>query len=76
MKCTGDTKKHWKIFKDAYTDYAIATELEKKSAKVQAATLKTLMGRDCKKILLNLKLSAEKLNDPKEIIKALDENCV
>ena len=76
MICKGNTEENWKAFKDAYTDYAIATELDKKNAVVQAATLKRLMGPNCKKILTGLKLSEAKMADAKEIIKALDDNFI
>ena len=71
-----NTEEQWKIFKDVYEDYATATELGKKDAKIQAATLKMLVGRECKKTLKILKLSTAKMQDPKEIIQALDDNFV
>ena len=76
MICKGDTELNWKNFKEAYDDYMIATELNKKDKEIQVATLKTLMGQDCRKILTGLKLSEEKIKDPKEILKALQDNFV
>ena len=72
MRCTGNLEENWKTFKEDYEDYAAATELSKKDAKTQAGRLKVLMGTPCKSKLKGLKLSAEKMADPKEIIAALD----
>ena len=72
MYCKGNMEVNWTEFKDNYNDYVIASELDKKSEEVQAATLKTLMGPQWKKILTGLKLSDDKLKDPKEITAALE----
>ena len=42
---------NWKVFKEAYTDFAMATELTNKDDKIQAATLNTVMGKECRQIL-------------------------
>lgn len=54
MNCSGDISKNRKIFREAYEDYLIATGLDKKKKPIQAATLKSLMGAECKKILKRL----------------------
>ena len=51
MECNGDVSMNWKRFRDAYEDYAMAAQLSDKSAEVQAAILKTIMGTDYKQIL-------------------------
>ena len=52
-------------------------EIGKKDAKIQVATLKTLLGQDCRKILTGLKLSEEKMADPKEkLLMALEDKFV
>ena len=79
MDCEGNTEEHWKAFKKAFEDFSTARELGKKDNKEQVATLKTLMGLDCKKaekILTELKLPDEKMGDVKEIIKTLDDNFI
>ena len=61
MNCNGDVATNWKIFRDAYEDYATAAELSGKEPAVQAATLKTIMGKQCKQILNRLGLTTEEL---------------
>ena len=42
MNCSGDLPTNWKMFREAYEDYLVATGLDKKDKKIQVATLKTL----------------------------------
>jgi hypothetical protein len=49
MHCGSNTEENWKLFQEAYEDYAIATELTEKDKTVQVATLKTVMGQECRK---------------------------
>ena len=72
MQCTGDLATNWKVFREAYTDYAMATELGKKEKAVQAATLKTVMGKECQQILERLELSREEMNDEEIILTKLE----
>lgn len=72
MNVSKNTELGWKEFKESFKDYSIATELDKKDPTVQAATLKTLIGTDCKRILINLNLKEDELKDPTKIIAALD----
>jgi len=69
--CTGDAATNWKAFKEAYEDYATTTELTAKDDSIQAVTLMTVMGKDCRQILLHLELSD---GDKKKPLKIL-ENC-
>ena len=72
MQCTGDVANNWKSFKEAYTDYATTTELHKKEKAIQAATLKTVMGKECRQILARLELSEEEMKDPAVVINKLE----
>ena len=76
MSCKGNTELNWKTFRDEYDDYVTATGLVKKDNTVQVATLRTLMGPECKKMLAGLKVEEDQLKDPAEILKALDEHFV
>jgi hypothetical protein len=69
----GDVEGNWKIFKEEYEDYVIATEIDKKDAKIQVATLRKLMGPESRKRLAALALSVEELKDPKVILEKLTE---
>ena len=72
MVCTGDVASNWKIFTEAFADYSTATELTKKAAEVQAATLKTVMGKDCRQILSRLELTEEEKKDTAAILAKLN----
>jgi len=72
MVCTGDASTNWKMFKEAYADYATATELQKKDKAIQAATLKTIMGKECRQILARLELSETESKDPAVVLAKLE----
>ncbi len=72
-----DTKGHlptnWQFFEDSWSNYEIATELNKKDKSIRVATLMSVMGKDCFMICKNLPLSADDRKDPKKILKGLSE---
>ena len=72
MNCNGDVATNWKVFRDAYEDYATAAELSGKEPAVQAATLKTIMGKQCKQILNRLGLTTEELQSTDSILTKLE----
>ena len=72
MNCNGDVATNWKVFRDAYQDYAIAVELSEKNQAVQAATLKTVMGKECKQILNRFGLTATALKQTDTILTKLE----
>jgi len=45
MICIIDVAMNWKIFKEAYEDYAIMTKLTSEEDAIQARTLETVMER-------------------------------
>ena len=57
MKITGDRKGHWEFFSQQWNDYELATGLDKRSEKVRLATLRSVMGKECLQIFLNLNLN-------------------
>ncbi|KAI8506116.1 hypothetical protein Bbelb_164690 [Branchiostoma belcheri] len=81
VELTGDIAENWEIFKEDWDSYEIATEKNKKPNKIRAATLKTVMGRECLDILKNLDIPPDTANpdadpreDPAKIIEALDKH--
>ena len=74
MKCSGDSAHNWKIFRESFTDYATATELTKKSDEIQVATLKAVMGTECKQVLKRLSLTPEELAKPSTILNCLEKH--
>jgi len=76
MNCNGNIPTNWKTFREAYEDYLIATGLDKKDKVIEAATLKSLVGTECKKILKRLQLSEEEMKDPKTMLDKLGDHFV
>jgi hypothetical protein len=88
MSLKGDVVEQWKEFENAWDDYVIATELNSKMVKgngqpnpagqaIVAATLCTVMGAECKRVLNNLPdLSAVDRKNPTKIIEALRQHFV
>ena len=68
IKCLSE---NWKIFEEVYTDYATATELKDT---IQVATLKTLMGKECKQVLNCLDLLAGRLKKTATILESLRQH--
>ena len=66
MQCKGDVVTNWKSFKEVYTDYATAIELNKKAKSIQVATLKTVMGKE------SLELTEDEAKDPAVVIEKLE----
>ena len=56
--CTGKRQEHWKIIKDTFEDQSIASDLDKKDAKATQQHWKHLY---------ILKLSSEKMQNPKQM---------
>ena len=74
MKRSGDLAHNWKIFRELFTDYATATELTKKSDEIQVATLKAVMGTECKQVLKRLNLTSEALEKTSTILENLERH--
>jgi hypothetical protein len=55
MVLTGDWNTNWDNFRDEFEDYALVTGLHEKPNEVQAATLRSLMGSECRhtKVILD-----------------------
>ena len=72
MEVKGDLLSNWTFFKDQWEDYEVATGLREKSKNVRVATLRSVMGRDCLRILKNLEITDDDRKDPAKCIKALE----
>uniref|UniRef100_A0AAV2KDB0 ribonuclease H n=1 Tax=Knipowitschia caucasica TaxID=637954 RepID=A0AAV2KDB0_KNICA len=73
MKLTGDIASNWDNFRTEFEDYSLASELADKDEKVQAATLRRVMGSECRHVYKhNLTLTAEQQEDVKAILDALE----
>ena len=76
VNCNGDVPTNWKIFREAHEDYLIATGLDKNDKAIQVATLKSLIGTECKKILKRLQLSADEMKEPEIVLGKLEAHFV
>ena len=59
MKISGDRVNGWNFFRQQWEDFELATGLDKRSQAVRLATLRSIIGKECLEIFLNLKLSEE-----------------
>ena len=72
MNMKGDIVNNWEFFKQQWDDYEVATGLEGHDQKIRLTTLRSVMGKECVQIFLNLKLSEEQRNNVNECITALE----
>ena len=72
MNVKADPVNNWEFFRQQWTDYEVATGLNKQEQKIRLATFRSIMGKECLQIFLNLKLSDEERNDINECVKALE----
>ena len=56
---------NWKRFKQAWTNYALATELNKKDEPVQVATLLTVIGKEAREVFATFSNWTNKGDDAK-----------
>lgn len=74
MKLSGNLSANCDIFRAEYEDYALATELVSKPKEVQAATLRSVMGPECRHVYKhNLTLSAAEQADVTVILNSLEQ---
>ena len=66
----------WKVFREAYKDYMVTMQLAEKAASIQVATLKSLMGTECKHVLKQLDLIEEELKTTDTILTKLEKHFV
>ena len=51
MDMDGDLRENWSLFKLSWTNYADATRIDTKPAKVQVGTFLSIVGKECLKII-------------------------
>ena len=76
MSMKGDLADNWRYFHESWSNYSLATDLGRRGAPVEVATLLSVMGRDAHEVYKNLDLSDDAKKDPKEILKGLDNHFV
>ena len=70
VEVKGDLLSNWTFFKDQWENYEVVTGLREKSKNVRVATLISVVGRDCFRILKNLEITDADCKDPAKCIKA------
>ncbi|KAJ8405582.1 hypothetical protein AAFF_G00315620 [Aldrovandia affinis] len=74
MSFTGDWSVNWDIFRAEYEDYVLVTGTAEKDKKIQAATLRSVMGSECRHVYRhNLNLSVAGTGDPAVILDELEK---
>ncbi|KAJ8406532.1 hypothetical protein AAFF_G00301060 [Aldrovandia affinis] len=74
MSFTGDWSVNWDIFRAEYEDYVLVTGTAEKDKKIQAATLRSVMGSECRHVYrYNLNLSVAGTGDPTVILDELEK---
>jgi len=71
MICMQNVAVNWRVFKEAYNDFATATELTGKDTEIQATTLKTMMGKEYQQILDLSDMWKKKLDKILEKVKSI-----
>ena len=72
MKISGDRVTNWEFFRQQWQDYELGTGLEHRPEPVRLATLRSVMGKDCLEIFLNLELTPEEKASVTSSLKALE----
>ena len=71
MDMTGDLVSNWEFFRDSWKNYATATKLAHKDKKIVAATLLSIMGKECLWVCRNLPMTADERQDADVILTKL-----
>lgn len=75
MGFVGDWSSIWDVFRAEYEDYVLVTGMAEKDKKIQAATLRSVMGSECRHAYRhNLNLLVEQQGDPAAILNALERH--
>ncbi|KAK0133292.1 hypothetical protein N1851_031206 [Merluccius polli] len=74
MQMSGDLAKNWEVFCADFEDFVLAAGINEKTEEVQAASLRRLMGNECRHIYMhNVPSDDAQKNDPAAILDALGE---
>ena len=63
VEVKGDLLSNWTFFEDQWENYEVVTGLREKSKNVRVATLISVVGRDCFRILKNLEITDADFKD-------------
>ena len=72
MDCKRDQAENWFLFRLQWEDFETTTDLNKKSAAIRIATLRSVVGKECLRIYHHLDISAEDKQDVKKSLDVLE----
>ena len=72
IKVSGDRANNWEFFRQQWEDYELATGLDKRPEAIRLATFRSLMGKECLEVFLNLKLTPEERRSMSACLTALE----
>ena len=73
MVCRGDLMSNSEFFKQQWQDYEVATGFDQKSRLIRLATFRSVMGKECLQIFLNLNRGTKELTI-NAALKALEDH--
>lgn len=73
MEMLRDLPSNWEFFRDSWKSYAIAMKLDQKDKKIVAATLLSVMGKECLHVCRNLPMTEDERQDAEVILTKLSE---
>ena len=71
MVCQGDKVANWEFFQQQWENYEVATGLDRRDPRIRLATLRSVMGKECLQIFMNLKLTEDERKDVNTCVQAL-----
>ena len=72
MKVSGDRVTNWEFFRQQWEDYELGTGIEHRPEPVRLATFRSVMGKGCIEIFLNLELTPDVRASVTSSLKALE----
>ena len=73
MDMKGNLASNWEFFKDSWKNYAVATKLDKKEPEIVAATLLSVMGKECLQVCRNLPMTEDERKNAESVLTKLSE---
>ena len=72
MELIGDAARNWQFLKQQWEGYITATASAGKDESIKATLLRTVMGRDCLKVLKSINISSTESHNSKACLHALE----
>ena len=76
LSLTGNVGQNWKIFKRDFTNYEVATKLNKENMEIRVATLLSCIGSNAMDIYDGFPMSEEQRKQIPDILRAFENYCI